>query len=267
MRPFRPALLAAALLVPFACRSQPEEIILASTTSTEDSGLFDELIPAFESTHPGYRMRVIAVGTGQALELGRRGDADVLLVHAPYDELGFMQAGHGRARLDVMHNDFLLVGPPSNPAGIGTVDRPEQALRAIAQAASPFVSRGDDSGTHKKELALWGLARIGPTGPWYMEVGQGMADALRIAGERDAYTLVDRATWLSMAHAGDLVPLLEGVPEFYNPYSVITAAGAKNAEGADAFAAWITGDEAQALIGEFGVERFGRPLFQPMAMR
>ena len=267
MRPLRRALLAAAFLVPFACQTQPEEVILASTTSTEDSGLFDELIPAFETAHPEQRVRVVAVGTGQALELGRRGDADALLVHAAYHELKFMEAGHGRERLDVMHNDFLIVGPESNPAGVQTVDRPEQAMRRISQAASPFVSRGDDSGTHSKELALWGLAGIGPTGSWYMEVGQGMADALRIASERHAYTLVDRATWLTLADAVDLVPLLEGAPEFYNQYAVITVAEAANPEGADTFAAWITGEDAQALIGEFGVERFGRPLFQPSAMR
>jgi tungstate transport system substrate-binding protein len=267
VRPLARALLAVALLVAAACESQPEEIILASTTSTEDSGLFDELIPAFETAHPEYRVRVVAVGTGQALELGRRGDADVLLVHAAYEELKFMEAGHGRERLDVMVNDFLLVGPEPNPAGIQSVDRPEQALRSIAQTASPFVSRGDDSGTHKKELALWGLARIGPAGAWYMEVGQGMADALRIASERDAYTLVDRATWLSMADAVDLVPIFEGAQEFYNPYAVITVANAANPDGADAFAEWLTEAEAQALISEFGVERFGRPLFRPNAMR
>lgn len=259
--------LVALVLAAAGCERGPEELVLASTTSTEDSGFFDEIIPVFEAAHPQYRVRVIAVGSGEALELGRRDDADVLLVHAPFEEIQFMEAGYGRERRDVMYNDFLIVGPAANPANIQSIDAPEMAFRKIAQAEAPFVSRGDDSGTHKKELAFWGLARLSPGGAWYMEVGQGMADALRIANERQAYTLVDRATWLSIGREMDLVPLIEGQQILYNPYAVITVDGAANPEGADAFMRWIVSDSAQALIGRFGVDRWGRQLYHPNAMR
>jgi tungstate transport system substrate-binding protein len=256
----------------FAC-SEPEELLLASTTSTEDSGLFDVLLPAFTDAH-GYEVHVTAVGTGQALVLGRRKDADVLLVHDPAAESAFVANGHGTARCAVMYNDFVLVGPPSDPAGVaGMTDAPAALARiaaatpASSQPAEPvdFISRGDDSGTHRKERALWSTVEVEPTGSWYMEVGQGMAEALRMADEARAYTLSDRASYLSQRADLDLTVLVEGDARLFNQYGVIPVAGASHPEAARAFARWITGEEAQALIGAFGTAEFGRPLFVPNA--
>jgi tungstate transport system substrate-binding protein len=245
------------------------DLMLASTTSTEDSGLFDVLLPAFEAAHPEIDVRVTAVGTGQALELGRRRDADVLLVHAPPAESAFVAAGHGTTRCEVMYNDFVLVGPPSDPAAIGGLQDAAVALARIADAAAAFVSRGDDSGTHRKERALWQAAGLEPWsrgggGPWYMEVGQGMAEALRMAGEARGYALTDRATFLSQPGL-DLRVLVEGDPRLFNQYAVIPVTDAAHPDAASVFARWITGPDAQTLIGEFGREQFGRPLFVPNA--
>jgi tungstate transport system substrate-binding protein len=248
-----------------ACAGEPAaELVLASTTSTEDSGLFDVLLPAFAGAHPEHRLKLVAVGTGQAMALGRRGDADVLLVHAPAAESAFVAAGHGTERRPVMHNEFVLVGPAADPAGTaGTADAAAAFARVAARGA-PFVSRGDDSGTHRKELELWRAAGVAPpSGGWYLEVGQGMADALTVADERRAYTLTDRATFLSMRSLLDLTVHVEGDRRLFNPYGVIPVAGARNAAGARAFAEWITGAEAQALIASFGVRRWGMPLFVP----
>jgi tungstate transport system substrate-binding protein len=261
------------------CGGDAEPLLLASTTSTEDSGLFDVLLPAFEAAHPGVDVRVTAVGTGQALELGRRKDADVLLVHAPPAESAFVAAGHGTIRCEVMYNDFVVAGPPSDPAGIEGLDEAPAALARIAAAGASFISRGDDSGTHRKERALWSAAGLEPwagdraeTGTaarsaWYMEVGQGMAEALRMAGEERAYALTDRATYLSARPDLDLAVLVEGDPRLFNQYSVIPVAGAAHPGAARDFARWITEPEAQALIDDFGLERFGRPLFVPNAPR
>ncbi|MDX1675299.1 MAG: substrate-binding domain-containing protein [Longimicrobiales bacterium] len=252
--------------------SEPVELLIASTTSTEDSGLFDVLLPAFAEAHPGYDVHVTAVGTGQALVLGRRKDADVLLVHAPAAESAFVAAGHGTARCEVMYNDFVIVGPPSDPAGIRGLDGAPAALSRIAasaegsrDAAVEFVSRGDDSGTHRKEQALWSAAGVEPSGGWYMEVGQGMAESLRMAAEQRAYTLSDRATYVAQRDGLELDVLVEGDPRLFNQYGVIPVAGASHPEAARNFARWITGEAAQALIGAFGTERFGRPLFVPNA--
>lgn len=255
-----------------ACTA-PQELLIASTTSTEDSGLFDALLPAFTEAHPEYEVHVTAVGTGQALVLGRRKDADVLLVHAPAAESAFVAAGHGTVRCEVMYNDFVLVGPPSDPAGIRGLSSAPAALARIAAAASSpgdtpaveFVSRGDDSGTHRKERALWDSAGVTPSGDWYMEVGQGMAEALRMATEARAYTLADRATYLAQRDGLDLAVLVEGDPLLYNQYGVIPIAGASHPEAARDFARWITGRDAQELIGVYGVDEFGRPLFVPNA--
>lgn len=262
---------------------QVASIILASTTSTEDSGLFEALIPAFQNDHPGMRVRVIAVGSGQALEIGRRRDADVLLVHSPAAESLFVAEGHAESRHPVMQNDFVLVGPADDPAGVGNASDAGEALRRIAEAGALFISRGDESGTHMAERALWNAAGVAvPAAPvppaaggsrvdaparhaadWYLDAGQGMADVLRIASERQAYTLTDRATFTALQAALRLRILFEGDAALANPYSVITVRGASNAAGARAFAEWLIGSEGQAVISRFGRDKFGHPLFIP----
>lgn len=242
------------------CSSDARELILASTTSVEDSGLFDALLPAFAAAHPDVRVKVIAVGTGEALELGRRRDADVLLVHSPADEQAFMEAGYGRRRAGVMHNDFVIVGPPADPAGIRQAGDATAAMRRAAQAGASFISRGDSSGTHRMELRLWHAA--GVHGP-HLDVGQGMGETLAVASERGAYTLTDRATFLALRSGLDLEILVAGDRALLNHYSVITVAGARNERDADALADWLLSDEARAIIGAFGVQTFGEPLFFP----
>lgn len=241
------------------------EIVLASTTSTEDSGLFDVLLPAFERANAGLRVRVVAVGTGQALELGRRGDADVVLVHAPAAEAEFVREGHGAERRPVMRNEFVVVGLDEDPARLRAAGSAADALARIERARATFVSRGDDSGTHKRERAIWRAAGIEPTGAWYLDAGQGMGEVLTLADELGAYTLTDVGTYLSMRDVVRLRILFEGDPVLDNPYHVITVTGARHPEGGRRFLEWITGPQAQALIGAFGVPRFGRPLFEPAA--
>jgi tungstate transport system substrate-binding protein len=241
-----------------------ERLILASTTSTEDSGLFGELLPAFTRAHPEYRIVVIAVGTGEALALGERGDADVVLVHAPAAESLFVARGHGTERREVMYNDFVLVGPPSDPAGVRGLGA-LAALGRIAEAGAFFASRGDDSGTHKRELSLWRALGATPAGSWYLSAGQGMGEVLRIASERGAYTLTDRGTFLFLGAQLGLEVVVEGDEELLNVYGVIPVAGSPRLDGARVFMEWITGPEGQELIGRYGVERFGRPLFVPSA--
>lgn len=249
-----------------ACAGEERSaIVLSSTTSTEDSGLFDVLIPAFEAAHPSLRVRVLAVGSGQALELGRRGDADVLLTHAPAAESLFVAQGHGEERRPVMYNDFVLVGPAADPAGVRGESDAAAALARIAAAAAPFISRGDDSGTHRKELDLWEAAGLGgpdARGPGYLEAGQGMGEVLRVAAEKEAYTLSDRSTFLFLRDL-PLEVLLEGDPRLTNPYAVIVVRTAKNRAGGRAFADWITSPRGQAVVGAYGRERFGQPLFFP----
>jgi tungstate transport system substrate-binding protein len=240
------------------------DLILASTTSTQDSGLFDVLIPAFEEAHPEYKVNVIAVGTGEALELGQNKDADVLLVHAKAKEEAFVADGYGTERRDVMYNDFIIVGPPSDPAGIKGSTAVD-ALKKIADGQHVFVSRGDESGTHTAEKALWEKAGITPAGDWYMSAGQGMGDVLKIASETPGYTLADRATYLNLKDTLALDILVEGDTSLFNQYGVIPVVGANNPEGAQAFADWIVSDEGQAVIAEYGVEKFGAPLFFPNA--
>jgi tungstate transport system substrate-binding protein len=253
-------------------KAEPKgEIVLASTTSTQDSGLFDELIPAFEIAS-GYRVKVIAVGTGEALKLGETKDADVLLVHAKKDEEKFVAAGFGVERRDVMFNDFLIVGPASDPAGVkGSADT-TAAFAAIAAAGKAgkavFVSRGDDSGTNKKELKSWGALETTPTpakDKWYEETGQGMGETLKVASEKGAYTLVDRATYLAEKDAVDLSILYEKDKGLLNQYGVIVVAGAKNQKGGQVFFDWILSPDGQKVIGEFGLERYGQALFVPNA--
>ena len=250
--------------------NEPEvkEIILATTTSTRDSGLLDVLVPDFEA-QTGYVLKTVAVGTGKALKMGEQGDADVLLVHAPSAEKEFMDGGFGSERFLVMHNDFVIVGPPDDPAGIKGTMSAAEALAQIDSIKTVFTSRGDDSGTHKKELSLWKDARIAPEGEWYLESGQGMGATLRIASEKGTYTLTDRATYLFNRDMLDLDILAEGDPVLLNVYHVMIVNPDKwdhvNNEGGRAFADYMISPEVQAVIAEYGVEEFGQPLFYPDA--
>jgi tungstate transport system substrate-binding protein len=242
-------------------------VILATTTSTQDSGLLDALIPAFER-ESGHRVKTIAAGSGEAIAMGSRGEADVVLAHSPAAEEILMAEGKGGSRRTVMHNDYVIVGPAADPAGVrggGAVD----ALERIAAAETPFVSRGDDSGTHAFELGLWEDAGRAPAGDWYQESGQGMGATLQIANDKDAYTITDRGTHLATQSARDLEVLVEGGAGLLNVYHVIDIApeaGERvNAEGGKALADWLVSPAAQAIIETFGAAEFGEPLFVPDA--
>jgi tungstate transport system substrate-binding protein len=238
------------------------KLILASTTSTQDSGLFDVLIPAFEEAYPQYKVEVIAVGTGEALELGMNKDADVLLVHAKAKEEQFVADGYGTERHDVMYNDFIIVGPASDPAGIKGMTVAADAFLKIEAAGATFISRGDNSGTHTKEMSIWKAAgETTPTAGWYQSAGQGMGDVLTMASEQGAYTLADRATFLSMEDQLDLEILVEGDTALYNQYGVIPVTDATNFQGAEDFMNWILSDEGQEVINTYGVEEYGQALF------
>jgi len=243
------------------------ELVLATTTSTENSGLLAEIIPVFEDEY-GVTVDVIAMGTGQALQLGEDGNADVLMVHARALEDAFMEAGHGIRREDLMYNDFVIAGPPEDPAGVEGVEDAAAAFAQIAEAKAPFVSRGDESGTHTKEKAIWQAAEIDPEGDWYISAGQGMGAVLTMADEQIAYTLSDRATYLARTLEGtELVILVEGDPILFNPYGVIAVNPDKgeqiNNELANTFIDWLISVPTQEMIGEFGAEQFGAPLFTP----
>ena len=244
-------------------------ITLASTTSTENSGLFAHLLPQFEA-ESGVAVRVVAVGTGQAIRLAQNGDADVLLVHHRPSEEAFVAAGFGVARHDVMYNDFVLIGPAADPAGVRGMTDAAAALARIATAAAPFASRGDDSGTHKAELALWrkaGVDQQAASGTWYRELGAGMGATLNTAAAMGAYTLADRGTWTSFANKGELGLLVAGDPVLFNPYGVILVNPARHAhvkaEDGQTFIDWLTGPAGQAAIAAF--TRDGEPLFFPNA--
>jgi tungstate transport system substrate-binding protein len=244
-------------------------ITVASTTSTEQSGLFRHLLPMFEQK-TGIEVRVVALGTGQALDLARRGDADVVFVHARAAEEQFLQEGHGVQRLPVMYNDFVIVGPRADPAGIAGGGDTLEALRKIKAAAAPFVSRGDRSGTHVAELDLWTMAGVDiaqEKGPWYRETGQGMGPALNTASAMNAYLLADRATWLAFRNRGELTILVEGDRRLMNQYGVMLVnpqrhPSVKRAE-AQAFIDWLVSPEGQAAIGAYRIE--GEQLFFPNA--
>ena len=242
--------------------------LLATTTSTADTGLLDALAPLFREK-TGYTVKPIAVGSGAALELGEKGEADVLLVHSPAAEAEFMAGGYGTERRTVMYNDFIIVGPEGDPAGIRGATTATEAMTKIASSGSPFISRGDDSGTHALEKRLWNAASITPEGDWYTESGSGMADTLNIASERDAYTISDRGTYLSLRDRLSLKPLVEGDPALLNVYHVILV-NPKNGRDVDttagkAFLDFLLDPETQAFIGQFGVDTFGEPLFTPCA--
>jgi len=269
MNKFIPILISAFLLLA-ACAPAPANpaLILATTTSTQDSGLLDVLVPLFEE-QSGYTVQTVAVGSGAALKMAEEGNADVLLVHAPSAEKTLMQAGWGRDRFLVMHNDFILVGPAGDPANIKGLAA-QEAYRTLAEKGSAFISRGDDSGTHKAELAIWGKAGIDPKGQaWYVETGQGMGASLTIASEKDAYIMTDRATFLANQENLDLEILVEGDASLLNVYHVITVNPDKwpesSYDGALAFVNFMTDPDTQAVIGQFGVQEFGQPLFFPDA--
>lgn len=249
-------------------RTGPRDVILATTTSTQDTGLLDALIPLFKE-RTGYTLKPIAVGSGAALELGQRGEADVVLAHSPPAELAFMAGGFGTERRTVMFNDFVIAGPAADPAGIKGETSAVAAMERIATAQAPFISRGDDSGTNALELKLWKQAGIAPSGSWYTESGTGMGDTLGIANERQAYTIADRGTFLSLQDRLDLTILVEGSKELLNVYHVIPVnpgnGPAVNVAGGRAFADFLLDPATQELIGRFGVDRFGQPLFTPCA--
>jgi tungstate transport system substrate-binding protein len=255
---------------------QTSDVVVASTTSTQDSGLFDVLMPAFEKAYPQYKTKVIAVGSGEAIKLGETKDADVLLVHSPAAEKKFIAAGFATQRNDVMYNDFVIVGPPTDPAGIKTSTSGADAMKKIAEAGkagkATFVGRGDASGTDAKEKTLWvGASVATPTpaaNPWYLSTGQGMGETLKVADEKAAYTIADRATWLSMKSSlPGLTILYEGDKALFNQYGVIVIPGSKNQAGGQAFADYVLSPEGQKVIGAYGIEKYGQALFTPNATK
>ena len=262
--------------------AQPEEkegpaeivgkIILATTTSTQDSGLLDVILPDF-TYKTGYEVDVIAVGSGEAMTMGENGEADVLLVHSPAAEKEFVASGHSPARYDVMYNDFIILGPNDDPAGIKTAapDNAQAAFQKIFDDQVTFISRADESGTHKKELSIWTKLELTPSGDWYIESGKGMGDVITMTNEMLGYTLADRATWLNMSEGTDLDIVTEGDKDLFNQYGVMVVDPSKNdqinAEGALAFQEWILSEETQALISEYGVDKYGAALFTPNASK
>ena len=255
------------LLLP-ACSSGRGTVILATTTSTDNSGLLDVLTPIFEA-RTGYKMKVISVGSGAALRMGERRDVDVLLVHSPASELVYMGNGHGLNRRPVMHNDFVLVGPPGDPARLAARFSLESAMAGIAEARALFFSRGDESGTHAKELSLWPTGHPPSYASWYQETGQGMGNTLTIASQKGGYTLADRGTFLALSDSLNLEILLQGDPLLENIYHVIQVQPIEdsqlNVAGAAAFSEFLVEEDTQCVIASFGVESYGEPLFFPDA--
>lgn len=256
-------------------QADAQKLRLATTTSTDNSGLLNEILPIFEEAYSA-QVDVIAVGTGQAIALGESGDVDIILVHARSREESFVRAGHGTARSDLMYNDFIIVGPPSDPAGIKGISLASDALAQIAETAAIFASRGDDSGTHIKEQAQWEAAGLPPKpeGDWYKSLGQGMGDTLRFANEAAAYTLTDRGTFLALSDTLPALTIMVGGeniaanedPSLFNPYGVIPVHPDKeniNHELSLTFIAWLTSVETQSLIESFGMDRYNQPLFYP----
>ena len=262
------ALLLGIVAVPVWAQAPGRNVILATTTSTQDSGLLDVLVPMFERKS-GYSVKTISVGTGQALALAARGEADVTLAHAPALERKYVDEGRMLNRRLVMYNDFIVVGPESDPAGVKGQRTAVAALRAIVAKGARFVSRGDKSGTHTLELGLWKQAGVTPAAPWYIESGQGMGATLAIADDRSAYTITDRATALAFARRIKLVTVMEGDKPLLNIYSVMEVNPANgprvNAAGGKAFADFMLTPETQAVIKTFGVDKYGQSLFVPIA--
>jgi len=254
--------------VPATAQAQ-KNLILATTTSTQDTGLLDTLVPMFEKK-TGYFVKTIAVGSGQAMAMGQKGEADVLLVHSPDAEKKFMADGYGVNRLIVMHNDFVVVGPPADPAGIKSIKATSEAFKKIAATGTLFMSRGDKSGTDAKEKSLWKSAGISPEGQaWYQQTGLGMGQTLNVSAEKKAYTLADRGTYLAMKKNLGMAILNEGDKSLLNVYHVIDVNPAKwpkvNAAGAKAFSDFMVARDTQDVISKFGVDKYGSPLFFPDA--
>jgi tungstate transport system substrate-binding protein len=256
--------IAGCLLLAGCTAKGPRALTLATTTSTQDSGLLDILMPMFRN-QTGIDIKVVAVGTGQALQLGRRGDADVLLVHDPVAEEKFMADGFGALRRYLMYNDFLVVGPPGDPAGIKGQKCVAEVFRQIARRGSPFVSRSDESGTHAKEKEIWAQTGLASEGNWYIRAGAGMGQVLRMADQKRAYTLADRSTYLAQRQGLDLIIVSEGDPLLVNRYSVIVVSVDKhpgvNAASARTFVEFLLSPTVQKAIAEFGTQRYGQPLF------
>ena len=244
----------------------PQPLRLATTTSVNDSGLLEHLRPAFEE-ETGITLQVIAQGTGKAIETGKAGDADVLLLHARSAEEEFVAGGYGIERIEFMYNYFVIVGPLGDPAQVAGLSAVE-ALTQLMEAESPFVSRGDNSGTHMREISLWEKVQLTPAGDWYIQAGAGMGAVLTMASEMQAYTLTDKATFLAMRDELELELVVEGDPDLRNPYSVIAVNPEKhdgiNNRGAERFIEWITSPEVLDMIAQFGVEEFGESLFIPL---
>jgi tungstate transport system substrate-binding protein len=265
-------MLAVALTFPALAAAQPatpqQEVIFATTTSVQDTGLLDVIVPPFEK-NSGYRVKAIAVGTGQALAMAARGEADVVLAHAPDTEKKYIADGTLTNRRLMMHNWFLLAGPPADPVKIKGLTKAVDALKKIAEAKTTFVSRGDDSGTHKLEMKLWEKSGITPSGEWYLQAGQGMGKTLGIAGEKQAYVITDRATYLAFQKTTGLAVLVEGDPAFLNIYHVMEVNAEKfpkvNAAGGKAFADFLLSASVQDTLKTFGNEKFGEALFSPDA--
>ena len=262
------AALALATILPLPAGAQRAPVILSTTTSTQDSGLLDVLVPLFER-QTGYAVKTIAVGTGQALVVAARGEADVVLAHAPELEKKYVADGKMLNRRIVMYNDFVVIGPADDPAKIKGTKRAADAMKAIAASGARFVSRGDNSGTHLLEKRLWKLAGVDPAGGWYIEAGQGMGATLGIADDRKAYTLTDRGTFLALQKRVRLPILLEGDRPLLNVYSVMEVNPSNgprvNAAGGGAFAAFMVSADVQKIIKTFGVDKYGQALFVPLA--
>jgi tungstate transport system substrate-binding protein len=260
-----PLMFALLLCCTHALAGEGSVVRMAITTSTENSGLFSVIQPVFEQALD-IRVRIIAVGTGKALELGRRGDVDVVLVHARPAEEAFVAAGYGVARHEIMYNDFIIIGPRDDPAGVRGLQDAGVALASIAEAGAAFVSRGDDSGTHKKELAIWQQAGVAPTGRWYRQVGQGMGKTLQIAGEMQAYTLVDRGTWLAYRANTPLELLVADGDDLKNAYGIIAVSPERFPDvhypAAERLIQWFESDAAHALIAGYRID--GEQLFYPV---
>lgn len=270
MKQFMKSIYAAAAISLLAAggvaQAQEEFITVASTTSTENSGLFDHILPMFQE-ETGIEVRVVAQGTGQALETGARGDADVVFVHARAAEEQFVADGNGVERQPVMYNDFVIVGPGEDPAGVSGMESAPEALAKIAEAGATFASRGDDSGTHKAELRLWEAAGVEPSGEWYRELGSGMGATLNTAAELPAYALTDRGTWIAFENRGPLEVVVEGDDRLFNQYGVILVNPEKHshvkAEAGQAFIDWLVSDEGQQAIADYQLN--GQQLFFPNA--
>jgi len=247
-----------------------DQLIVATTTSLNDSGLFEDVVlPAYAEIAPDVTVKVVAVGSGEAIAMAERGEADVLTVHSPAAEREFLDAGYGTMRLQFAYNYFIIVGPADDPAGIADTTTAAESFTAIAESGSTFVSRGDESGTHSKELSIWEAAGIEPSGDWYLSTGQGMGDTLRIASEKQGYTLTDTGTFLAQKDTLDLVPLSPESADLQNTYSVILIDQNRNpsvnAAAAERFAAYLVSEDCQQALEEYGTEEFGEPLFRPYA--